>query len=77
MRGNERMRITYDPKADTVTIVLREGPVSESDEVRPGIIVDYDREGRVLGFEILDAREHVTDPQGIHYEVAARHADGR
>jgi uncharacterized protein YuzE len=38
---------------------LAEGPVVESEEVSPGVVLDFDVEGRVLAIEILDASEHV------------------
>lgn len=40
------MRVIYDPRTDTLTIILSETPVAESDEARPGIILDYDAEGK-------------------------------
>ena len=50
------MRIDYDPDNDTVCIRLRETPLTaESDEVEPGVIVDYASDGQVVGFELLDA----------------------
>lgn len=48
------MRINYDQQEDALYIRFYEAPYEESDEVRPGVIVDYDGEGRVIGMEILD-----------------------
>ena len=51
------MRIDYDPDNDTVYIRLHETlRTNESDEVEPGVIVDYGSDGQVVGFELLDAR---------------------
>lgn len=64
------MKVTYDPKTDTLSVVLKEGPVAESDEDKPGIILDYDADGSLMGLEILDASRHVTDIKGIQFRVA-------
>lgn len=63
------MRVIYDPDTDTLSIILREDKISESDEVREGIIIDYGKDGRIVSMEILDASEQTTDPQGIFYEM--------
>lgn len=34
--------------------------VVQSEEVRPGIVLDYDAEGRVVAVEIIDASEHLS-----------------
>jgi len=48
------MKIQYDPKADAMYIYLAEGDAVESDEVRAGVVLDFDSTGRVLGIEMLD-----------------------
>ncbi|MCJ7577704.1 MAG: DUF2283 domain-containing protein [candidate division Zixibacteria bacterium] len=62
------MKAIYDPETDTVNFILRKGFVKESDELREGIIVDYDKEGRIISIEILDASMHTTKPMEIIYE---------
>ena len=63
------MKITYGPETDTLTIVFKQGPVAESDEERPGVILDYDDVGDVLGIEILDASHRVEDPRTIEFKA--------
>lgn len=65
------MKITFDPETDTLTLVLREGQIAESDEEKPGIIIDYDDLGEIVGIEILDASTRVTDPSRIEFTAAA------
>lgn len=49
------MKSTYDPEADAFYLDFGSSAVSESVEVRPGIVLDFDAEGRLPGIEILDA----------------------
>lgn len=65
------MKITYDPGTDTLTVVLKDTPVAESDEDKPGVILDFDDQGDVVGFEILDASRRVTDPQHVEFTAVA------
>lgn len=65
------MKVTYDPRTDTLTVILKEGvPVAETDEDKPGVILDYDEQGNLLSLEILDASRRVTDARRIEYEMA-------
>ncbi len=50
------MKTTYDSEADALCVRLSDGKVEETEELRPGLMVDYDNEGRIVGFELLDAR---------------------
>jgi len=52
------MKAHYDPEADALAISWGD-TVEESDELEPGIILDYDTEGNVIGIEILNASIHI------------------
>ena len=64
------MKVIYDPAADTVVISLRESAIEESDEVRPGMIADFDSAGEVVRFEILNASRVVQDTREVQFVVA-------
>lgn len=63
------MKIEYDPKADAMYIRLLVGTVAESDEVRPGVVFDFDADGRVLGIEMLDVSKRTDNPRELAMEV--------
>jgi len=47
------MKLKVDREADALYLTLSEAPSSRSEEVSPGIIVDYDEQDRVVGIEML------------------------
>lgn len=63
------MKVTYDPEVDVLRILLSTAPVEESDEEKPGIILDYDKDGNLVGMEILDASRRVENPRSVEYAV--------
>jgi uncharacterized protein YuzE len=65
------VKVTYDPRVDVLRIVLRDVAVEESDEDKPGVILDYDVEGNLVGLEILDASMRTEDPRRIDHVVTA------
>ncbi len=64
------MKIIYDRETDTITIIFADTPIVESDEDKPGIILDYDGTGNLVSMEILDASRRVKAPSQIEYQVA-------
>ena len=62
--------MTYDPETDTVVISLRESAIEESDEVRPGVIADFDAAGEVVRFEVLSASRVVQNPREVRFVIA-------
>jgi uncharacterized protein YuzE len=64
------MKVKYDPEVDVLSIVLSDAPVEESDEDKPGVILDYDKSGNVVGLEILDASKRMGNPMSVEYAIA-------
>jgi uncharacterized protein YuzE len=56
----------YDAETDTLSIIFRaDARVAESDEDKPGVILDYDEQDSLVSLEILDASNRVTDARKI------------
>lgn len=64
------MQAVYDKETDTLTMRLNNAEISESDEEKPGVIIDYDKQGNMVAIEILDASRRVTDPALMEFRVS-------
>jgi len=63
------MQATYDARTDTLSIILRaDAQVAESDEDKPGVILDYDKDGDLVSLVILDASKRVTEVRRIEFD---------
>lgn len=62
------MKIKYDKESDIVYIKFSDSEIIESDENKPGIIIDYDKEGNITGIEVLNASSKMLQPDSIIYE---------
>ncbi len=49
------MRIEYDKQADAIYIQIQEKEVASSKEIEEGVVIDFDEEKKVIGFEVLNA----------------------
>ena len=69
--GNDiRLHVEQYGRARVARIVLKPGTgVAESDEGKPGVILDYDAEGNLVSLEILDASRRVTEARRMEFEL--------
>jgi len=63
------MRVRYDTETDTLMVILTDSPVVESDEDKPGTILDYDAAGNLVSIEILDGSRRLALPTQIEYQA--------
>ncbi len=64
------MKVSYDEKTDTLSVILKDNtPIAESDEDKPGVILDYDAKGNLLSLEILDASNRVTEARKVDFQM--------
>ncbi len=65
------MKVIYKKEVDVLLIQLADGKVAESEESKPGVIIDYDEGGNVLRIEILNTSKHSDSPNMLDYELIA------
>jgi uncharacterized protein YuzE len=63
------MKVTYDPEVDVLRILFSNAPIEESDEEKPGVVIDYDKAGTMVGLEILDASKRMENPRALEFAV--------
>ena len=65
------MRISYDEVDDAMYIRFSEVAYYQSDEVRDGVILDFDREGKIIAIEMLDVSKRLPDMSmdSVNFEV--------
>ena len=56
------MKLEFDAQADAVYLEWTDAEVEESREIQPGILMDYDAEGRIVGIEVLDGSKRAELP---------------
>jgi uncharacterized protein YuzE len=59
------IRTSYDPEADAMFVWFgrEDSKSAETQEVAPGVMLDFDSDGRVIGIEVLDVSERMMRPQ--------------
>ncbi len=66
------MKVHFDEEADAIYLRLDDSEIVESEEVQPGIVLDFDQKDQVVGIEILRVKERVplANLKQIQFEVA-------
>jgi uncharacterized protein YuzE len=60
--GGGGVRVSYDPEADILYIVIREGPVKDTVEAEDDVFIEIAEDGNVAGIEIWNASKNVLEP---------------
>ena len=66
------MRVHFDQSADAIYFRLDDSSIIESEEVKPGIVLDFNERSEVVGLEILNVGKRVPAAilKQMHFEVA-------
>jgi len=66
------MKVHFDPEADALYVRLDDSMIIDSEEVRPGIVLDFNADDQVVGFEILGIQSRVprANLKQMQFEVA-------
>lgn len=59
------MKLEFDPAADAAYLEISDGDVESSQELKPGVIIDYDAQGDIVGIEILNISKRTHEPMKI------------
>lgn len=62
------MRVRFDQEADALYLRLDESAIAESEEVRPGVVLDLDERGEIVGIEILRVAKRLPRAELTHLE---------
>jgi uncharacterized protein YuzE len=69
------MKVIYDPDKDILQITFTETTVEETAQLAPGLVFDYDDDGKIVGLEIAKASTMVDNPYSISYLVGGANFD--
>jgi uncharacterized protein YuzE len=69
------MKVVYDPDKDIVQIAFKEATIEETAQIAPGLVLDYDEDGHVIGLEIKKASTKMDTPYAISYCIGEANVD--
>jgi len=64
------MKVKFDKESDVMYFEFSDTKIAESREDKPGVIIDYDQNGNIVGIEILEVSSKTSNPSSLLYEVA-------
>jgi len=66
------MKLKVDEKSDALYLRLDDTKIIDSEEVSPGVIIDFNDKNQVVGVEILNLskRSQVINYHSLQYEIA-------
>ncbi len=66
------MKVHFDEKADAIYLKLNDVKIIDSEEVTPGVILDFDKDNQVVGIELLQMKKRVplSELKQLQFEVA-------
>ena len=65
------MKAKYDAESDALYVSFSDGAVADTEEMRPGIMIDLDADGRIVAIELLDASVHLAPGADLKTLIAA------
>ena len=63
------MKAIYDPERDVLQVSFNPCLVEETTQIAPGLILDYDEDGNVVGLELRRASKKVDNPYEMTYSI--------
>ncbi len=69
------MKVLYDPDKDILQISFKPSMIEETAQIAPGLILDYDEDGSVVGFELRSASQMIDDPYQVVHVVDKANTD--
>jgi uncharacterized protein YuzE len=64
------MKVKYDKNLDILYLSFSDEKIYESDEEKKGLILDYTADGQIVGIELLNASQQMSNPAKVEYEFA-------
>jgi uncharacterized protein YuzE len=64
------MQAKYDSEVDVLRIRWSDAPIDESDEDKPGVILDYDKDGNIVGIEVLNASKRIENIAQLSTQIS-------
>lgn len=71
-----KVRVRYDPEADIVYMLIKEGPIKDTVDVAEDVFIEFAEDESIAGIEVWRARENIFKPLADHIAMQAKIAKG-